>query len=80
MPQTFIDFLGKAKKILKSDVPTDKSEKLFSKSSSNPNDFLNWDPQEIGMKQKGFDHSFWHSGLKLFMKEHLAVTGKILGK
>jgi len=74
--QSFKDFLGKAKKILKSDVPTDKSEKLFSKSSSNPNDFLNWDPQEIGASR-----SHWQDFRKIRnqrMDFYAAETNKLI--
>lgn len=46
-----LDFLGKAKKILKSDNPFDILEKTSSKSSSQQKqDHVEWDPQDFGKK------------------------------
>jgi hypothetical protein len=45
-----LDFLGKAKKILKSDNPFDILEKTSSKSSQQKQDHVEWDPQDFGKK------------------------------
>jgi hypothetical protein len=46
-----LDFLGKAKKILKSDNPFEILEKTSSKSSSQQKqEHVEWNPQDFGKK------------------------------
>jgi len=74
--QSFKDFLGKAKKILKSDAPLDKLEKSFNKSNSSTNEFHYWDPQEIGVTR-----SHWQEFKKLRnqrMDFYAAETNKLI--